>query len=525
MPLSPYTRTLAVLIVVFVAALLLWPGDIAPQHGYFMMGGLPLLVVAFTWSAVREASPFNERSFHRTLPGGDHRALRGALGLHALVFGGILLALLLHAVVLNVRWPGFRYLPSIIFPWLLALCGFTGIVATLRTAGLRWWLPASLALLVLGSASLVLAKGTLQEAPQGSRYPWMQTHYLIQGSFFAPLAAALLYPVFGWLIAFRRRKLAGLLGLVFTTALLPWVFYHGKFLPVTVQDLEAPVCALSATRKPLDGTTGKWPAVADMLEPVGLQEGEFGSIASMGLVWSYGVSDNCLFAELPQEAWWQSRAGAEQREERKQRSAWFGKTGGRIVWGEAGIWEHLSGLLPAHQSFEHFDPKSQDAKLGCFAEAGPGNALWDRPWELKLQGPLRWQGVGTCKAASGGSFRLPQGGVLELQPYIDSGDRIAIRMSCRRATSLIGYGTLSKSVDVQNLMLALVDESGKQAFALGKVQVLAQRRSLTVLTDDLFWHSQPENAGRLSLLRGGTLYVFQPVWTPSRFRTFRLSPP
>jgi len=535
MPHHPFTRTLAILVVLLVAVLLLWPGEVGTRYGFLILGPLPLIMAAFTWSAVRGASPFNEYGFHRTLPGGDREAFRRVLGIHGVVFGGILLVLLVHAAISNVRWAELLYAIAVIFLPLTAFCGLVGTLATISATGRLWRVPAWLAVsfAYAGSWYLVMRLGGGQMG--------LSHHYYLSGLRCMLLAGALLYPVCWWAVAVRRRKHEGFSAAVILAVLLPWIAYCLNFFHVSEGSYKPPVSSLSATRKPLPGMPEDWPKVDDMLELSGLQEGEFGRIVSLS-----SRANRYLRGDSPRRAeFGELSPGAKlqgwtwpQGGNWAQSQAWFGKSGGRIVWGEAGIFQHLRGQLPAHETFGHFDqrgdnpvsrpPTWPDTKLLCFVWDEKPEVLSNGPWQLELDGPLRWEAVGHCKAASGGRFRLSIGGVLTMQPLLVDYGEVTLRFRYRGGLFEPGFqwfGEPDEFADPGNLRLLLIDESGKRAFALGDTIPSGIRYGMLGATEEQVWSLWPEDPERVELLRGGTLYIFRAVWTKAAARDLQLPPP
>lgn len=542
MPHSPVTRFLAFLVVAVAAILLLWPGEIQAAFGLILLGMSPLLVAVFTWSAVRDAPPFDTNAFHRTLPGGNREGFCRVLGMHAWVFAGISLLLLAYAAIYNVGWPDFLYSLFVVLLPLMAICGLTGTLEALGGAGRGWRIPAWLVMLLLYGGSIAAAvmfpasKGSMGLGRDGE-----PIRYYLPGVRCGLLAAAFGFPFCWWLVAVCRRKLSGFLGLVLTGASLPWVVAYVDFFPAPVPHPELlEPSYIGATRKPLDKSWkgwGRWPAVAEMLEPTGLQEGEFGRIESMALPpGDFQEGGTCWFAELPAEAWVHGSVPTAQRTAAGQHQAWFGKSGGRIVWGEAGLWEHLASQLPAHQSLERFDRKAEGTRaewpgtsLGCFLGNDEAiDLIAQRPWNLQLRGPVHWEAIGSCKAASGARFRLAQGGVLDVAPLAVDYWKATLAFSYRGTRFAPGpawFGKAGGSTGPRELMLLLMDESGTRAYALGSTHWDGSVSSAMDPRERQFWSAAPEDTARVNLLRGGTLYLFQPVWTRTQAGGVFLFPP
>ena len=538
MPHSPLTRILAVLIVVLLAFLFLWPGETQSFYGSYLLGALILIVGAFTWNVVRGASPFHEHGFHRTLPGGPREAFRRVLGIHGIVFGAILLILLAHAAINNVRWRDLVYTVVNVFLPLTALCGLVGIMASLGSSGERKWrIPAWLAVFAAWLLSASLMGTWLRQHPAHSLPP----HYL-SGWRSALLSAAILFPFLWWLTAVCRRRLIGLLGTASVAALLPWIINYANFLQVPESFAESPVSPLSASRKPLEETARDWPEVTDMLEFSGLGEGDFGEITSLTFKrtdersWPRGRQTYyaCWFGEVAKESRLKPENWGPDLDQARLK---FGKSGGQIVWGESGIFQHLRTLLPAHESFEPFEkprfpvgassPWPETKWVGCLMHEPP-EVLASQPWNLRLEGPQRWDLIGNCKTASGGRIRLPQGGVLHVKPLIRSYSIVTLDFSYSGAALSPDYpwfGEPGGSGVPQELMLVLIDESGKQAFALGSARLSSRTHTLLGRRDHHAWTRSIDDSAREELLARGTLYLFQAVPSRTAFKSLDLLPP
>lgn len=539
MPHHPLTRILAVLIVVLAAVLLFWPGEIKPVYQPFILGTMPVFVAAFTWNAVRGTSPFNEYGFHRTLPGGDRAAFRRVLGIHGMLFAGILLALLGYAALYNLRWPDLAYALAFIFLPPTAFCGLIGTLATLGSAGRRWRIPVWGGLVLAYVASWALLGKLHSHDPRP--LPGPLEHYYLSGERCALLVAVLVLPLCWWLVARHRRKLSALLGTFAIAVLIPWIHEYWNFVLVPPAAYARPLTTLNAVRKPLPADLQEWPMAPRMLDLGGLQEGEFGRLHSMEVpLTKASLRQGSLrvfqrdrwpatFAELPTETWVQiSKPG--RRMGQMRGSAWYGMSGGQLVWGQAGVWQHLRKSLPAHQSFEFFDDASGglSLELGCFVEGGEPSVLALQPWQLSLDGPLRWEAIGHCKATSGGQFRLPRGGVIRMGPLVVEEKRVSLRLRHRGAPFGDGFpwfGEARELADPETLMLLMMDKSGTRAFALGRTYPEYRHYPLGEHYQQQLWTTSAGDPERVNLLRGGTVYVFQAVWSRTTARGLELPAP
>jgi len=546
MPHSPFTRILAVVIVVLSAAVLLCPwvlsplAGISPWVGFLLSGILMVSPVVFTWTTALQCSPFNERAFHLTLPDGRSRAFRRVLGLHAMVFVAISLCLIAYAAISNSRWPDAVHAVLAFLLVLTAVCGAVGTAVTLGTASRKRGITALVLAVLLGVGSCYLLDWVHRR--DGFGWSWPRGSYYLSGTRCAVLIAALGYSFTWWWAVMRRNKTGSLLGVVLIGISLPWIGTHANFVPVPEADAQAPTFALAATRKAVPDTTTKWAKITDMLELSGLEEGEFSTISALELAEERGRLQACGFQEVRKGISPQERDLGE-KNVWQQRNTWFGKSGGRIVWGSQDLWKHLEGQLPPHETVKYFADfgwrsagEWPETDLICFTApdrrnwmgSGTESTLSGATWKLSLSGAVRWEIVGSCKLASGASFRPPQGGVLSVLPLEERNGNAVIRIAFRAPAFgpvFHWFGGKPEFADPGKLRLMLLDEAGSRAYVLGELSPEDARNpspSGSGTSPSTWWW-----AGRDSenVLRRGTLYLFQPRASRYHEASLELPPP
>jgi hypothetical protein len=133
MPRSPLTWFIALAIVLFHALALFVQrtGEMPVMDS--ALGATCLLVILLGWSATRDAPPFSDRAFHRTLPPGDGVAFRSVLAIHLLVLLGISVVIAIYCLYFNFGWESvgrgtvFLTLPLAIF---MAIFGIGAAIAS-----------------------------------------------------------------------------------------------------------------------------------------------------------------------------------------------------------------------------------------------------------------------------------------------------------------------------------------------------------------------------------------------------------
>ncbi len=520
MPHSPFTRILAFFIVAGFALALLWPDDRAHVWGWYAMFSLPIVIGLFTWSAVRDAPPFDDNAFHRTLPPGDGTAFRKVLIIHLAILGGIALSVLVYCWIHNFGWQTISYGIAVLTVPVWAWMAANGIAASLSTSrehGLTWGYIAIFGILVLSAAWLYWLR--IGFAPD--RAP---TVYLTPLRTMT-LTAIFLYPLIWWLVAAKRRSALGMALGAAIGALMPWLYTYGNFIkaPLDWERSRAPRSHVIITRKVADLRAEKWLPVEDLLAVSGLKQGEFVSMEFFSIDGSPVTLMEVSSAVEGEGLTAVRTAGTAGLSER-----------GAVVWGEAGIRSYLRNQAPDHESFEYWhDHQVHPTRLiilgpGKSAEIPrsllPPDVKWteeqfsQRKWKVLDGVTYRFESLGSVDAATGGGFRLPGEGTVRLSPVLEREGRYRISAEytlpdLSRADGPWFSIHVSDSGFVSPRIIA-VDDAGKQAFALdsfrhsGSMEMfLGQSREWRF---DLGEANTAEWAARIELLRGCRLHVFWP---------------
>ena len=216
MPFSIPTRLLGALIAAGFACALLAPSPEAMAWGKAASPVLALLLPWFTLRAVREAAPFDDRAFHRTLPVSDALALWRIVRLHLWVVGAAGVAVALRAGHFNLSWPTAIWGMAAVALPLLALSSYAGFLASLlipwhRRAG---WIVFFLAVL---PASLWSAGILPHSEPR-----WLDGMPAF-GLHRVSTTILLVFPALWWLVAVRRRARVPVFLAAATAVLAPWI--------------------------------------------------------------------------------------------------------------------------------------------------------------------------------------------------------------------------------------------------------------------------------------------------------------
>lgn len=477
MPHSPFTRWLAITIVVLFGTGFFWRNDTLRDWSPMLIPALFLLLMIFAWSAARGAPALDDEAFHRTLPPGDGAAWRRVAGLPIVLLGIIGLLVISYCIHRNFDWKTQLSGALWLTVPLWALMSGTGIAGTFSTARGGWK--------VLGPA-LVLAGpclGILLLFKLWVPHRIEESHTAVTA-----ITAAVVYPAIWWLVAVKRQVISGGLLVVWTGALIPWLQVHGDFVPMP-QPLEIVVPAepemlpedspWRLTRKRVDDTV-EWLGMEDLIEVEGLSTGEF-----------LRLSGPRYFSEVDEE-------GSDDPSHSAYQWTYIAQdTGGRILWGEEAVWSLLRSKLPAHESFSVMRAKEvgptkvsirnpnyrslRDEELD--EESAPARTLMKAalrfddfntlPWYVALRAGVDWRDGGSFELGKGGRYRLPGGGVVEVPPLTyPNGDRVVVvRRYHENPTQAekLWFGRPLPAYDEDDTpRLLLFDEARKQVIALGK---------------------------------------------------------
>ncbi len=427
MPHSPFTRFFGLAIVLAYALALLCLDDHSYLWGWKGMLALPFAIGIFTWSAVRNAAPFDDLSFHRTLPPGDGFAFRRVLMIHGMVLAGITLAMTAYCWVLNFGWQVMSYGILVLTLPMWALMAANGIATSLsitRQWGKTWGYIAIFVVPVFTATGLYYVRGLFNPEEHGKFY------------FSAPRAMALtgaaLYPLVWWLVSVKRHPVLGFgLGAAIS-GWMPLIYIYGGFFAVPEGDRwELPVSShVTIARKADIPAEGKWIAADDVLTISGLRPGEFISH------WNFWVKSGSDVMHKRVEHWVIPDDPAEAVAGAVRGPMIAGRfEGERIEWGERAVWNHLRKQIPSHNTFGLWDKKLNTPAHVAFLR--PGESALSRPtegdsdsrgsrpkltaeeftsatWQQYAAGVFRLEKVGEIDMASGGTCRLPGGGILKV---------------------------------------------------------------------------------------------------------------
>jgi len=234
MPYSPFTRLMAVLLVLGYALGLLYPDDRAYVWGWYAMSCLPVLLAVFVWTSVKDAPPFDDQAFHRSLPPGPGYAFWTVLRIFLVILAGIAVAVGVYCSIFHFGWRaisfGIAALTLPVFGY-LAACAIAASVASSREHTKIWGWLAVLAVPVFSAAIADRLVDPSEQLPQQSG--------LFYFSHFRTMTAAgvILYPLIWWLVAVRGRRALGMAFVVLTGFLMPWLYLQGDFFPLSEAQL------------------------------------------------------------------------------------------------------------------------------------------------------------------------------------------------------------------------------------------------------------------------------------------------
>lgn len=530
MPHSPFTRYYGFAIVAAYFLALLWPSDHVYLWGWQTMVLLPLVFGIFTWSTVRNAPPFDDLAFHRTLPPGDGFAFRRVIMIHALVLAGIALAVVAYCWVFNFDWRVMSYgILALTMPvWaLMAASGIAASLSSSRQWGKTWGYIAMFVVPVFSATLLYSIRSYLDPEVRGN------FHFSALRAM--TLSGALLYPLVWWLVAVRRRPALGFgLGSAIG-ALMPWIYIYGGFVKAPERDgwEQSGKSHVTISRKAAIPAKGKWIPVDDVISISGLRPGEFIDHFNFWLRIRDGNVHSLGFYEIPDDPT-QADAGA------KYIDMMVGRFEGEgIEWGERAVWNHLRKQIPSLETFDYSDQKPDAPMHRAFLR--PGESLIQlshdgKPHEYRptmtaeeftsstwksSRSVFRMEKVGELDAATGGTCRLPGGGIVKVSKLQQEDRRFSISFRQYYQDLWHADGPWFEAHDVNRNWgsepwVIAVDESGKHAFALSPleyVNTLAPKILLGQVLERVFNAGEAktrEEIARMETLRHCKLHVFWP---------------
>ena len=554
MPHSPFTRFLATVIVALYALALLWPDDRAYVWGWYAMASLPIILGVFTWSAVRSAAPFDDRSFHRILPPGDGHAFFRVLWIHLLVLAGISLAVLIHCWSYNFGWQAMTYGIAMLTIPVWAFISATGLACSLASSTQHWRSMGWIAIFAMPLFSWAM----MYWARSGFDPEWPNRDVYFPQLRGVVLAAAGLYPLIWWLAAVARKRGLGILFGSATGALLPWLYVYGGFVKAPSSDdlyklaeksQERISSTLKLTRKPLPENPPPWIPISDLLSAEGLAEGDF-----VYLTWFLNPPDVEKRAYMPtyevRDEMVPENGGVRYVELTVQRS------NGVIGWGQDSFWQGMRSQFPGDYKFEYWD-RSLNRPSSPLVVMKPGrvvnhaqgphtgermfgykNLTLERfksePWTIRVLPPAKWQLLGESETTHGKSFRLPHGGVIKMMPLeLEDGGhfKIKFRHFDEELWQADGpwFGDARRYQTAwTDLRIVIADDASRTLFAVDALsygqnsKIMLGRSSLSSF--DAGANDSPEQTKRIEMLRHARVYVFL-MEAKGPFEEFELPPP
>lgn len=529
MPHSPFTRYLGLAIVATYFLPSLWLDQSAYLWNRQLMVILTLVIGIFTWSAVRNAAPFDDLAFHRTLPPGDGYAFRRVLMIHGMVLAGIALSVVAYCWVLNFGWQLMAYRTLILtipVSALMAACGVATSLSSSRQWGKAWGYIAIFVVPGLSAAWLYWQYHNFDPVVPGDFYLNTQRTMVLTG--------AVLYPLIWWLVAAKRRLALGYIFGAATGTLIPWISIYGGFFEIqrSYAEYGGGDLHVKISRKENLPAEGKWLPVERILNVEGLREGEF-LLASVleghSYLNTFEISDD------------PAQAGSGVLVSGEDPPICVGRfEGEHLSWGKKALWKYLSKQVPHHEVFGFWNQELD--RPTHLAILRPGESVIRRPatgdkffkpyecrnsdafsdrWSFDPLNVCRMDKVGEVDAATGGNCRLPEGGILRVNALYQNGGHFSIsfrhyfmssggidELSFDSCGEYWGYG-------LEPWVIA-VDESGKHAFALtplGHKDGDSEGVMLSTVFERYFNAGEAktrEDVARMEMLRHCKLHVFWP---------------
>lgn len=527
MPLSPITRFLGLAIVAAYALALLWPVRHVDLLGPEVWVALPFIMGFFAWSAVRDAAPFDDRAFHRTLPPGDGFAFWQVLSLHAWVLIGIALSVVIYCRVFNFGWQVMSYGILALTAPVCAFMGAGGVAASLSSSRQwgRTWGYIAIFMVPLFSATVLY--GVHRHLPPEERGDFYLSSHRTMA-----VTGALLYPLVWWLVAVRRHWWTGLVLGSALGALFPWIYIYGGFVPPE-ETRDEPILAkshITLTRNPMIPTENKWLPLENLISISGLREGEY--------FYSDGISCGKKFLHSFEAA----DDLAPDHVKPYPSTIYSGKIDNKVIWGKTAIWDAASRQIPHIETFGYWNRKfgipTQLATLNAgksdIITPAEGDASFEpheirtgmtkedftsETWTVRYGVVMRTEEVGVVDASTGGRCRLPEGGVIQVSSvYQESGSySISFRVisdGLRRDD----YPWFEPKQDGwwREPWVIAVDESGKHAYALAQLKFVSRKHDEVMLgnVSNFYFNAGEaktrEDLARMEMLRRCKLHIFRP---------------
>ncbi|MEK7951587.1 hypothetical protein [Luteolibacter soli] len=564
MPYSPFTRFLGCVLVVLAALALLWPDDRTLQWAAYGTGAVAILLMVFTWSAVRNSPPLDDQAFHQCLPEGVSRAFFRTVWIHLLVLAGVAVVVLVYCGVWNFSWRAASYGVAMLTLPVWALMSAMGVASSASSSRQAWKSAAWFAIFAMPLFSwgllYVLNDGVEKYVPEEVYFPPVRT---------LVLTGATLYPLVWWLVAARKRRRLGLVLGGATGALLPWLWIYGDFAKVPVEEKKPgaeevvflsdgprPLLAdgrITVTRKPFQERAERWIPMEDLVEVKGMAEGE-----QVGVMLSIGEESS---KERERLYTWEVRdeTRAKERGVRYVEAIALNR-GGKVVWGAGPRNEGIRAQLPPVETFEYWDgrlnqafpqpvianpavadfqPASKDEERRPFSyRYVTAEAFRTKPWSAWVSTRSAWKLLVSCAVSEGASVRLEHGGRLEVVPLsvmADAGPRWpaqakspspagsnhGIELRCSYEDLWVADGPWFGKDTVQtwsgmDVLMVIIDETGKHAYLSDELDFGGDGKLLLGRYDRRIFDAgagdTPESLQRIEMVRKGRVYVFASQW-------------
>ena len=526
MPRSPLTWFIALAIVLFhaVALFLQRKGDF-PVMGS-ALGATFVLAALLGWSATRDAPPFSDRAFHRTLPAGDGTAFRSVLAIHLLVLAGITMVTAVYCLYFNFGWTSVGHgIVLVTLPLGVFMTIFCTSAAIATSQGIARFLGFPLILGVpLCSLWLLPWRPIIGVEPTSSEDPLIVTA-AIAGTF---------YLAVWWLVSVRHRKIFAMVVAAIFGLWLPWipdVFAEAgrrtRKAPAEVVAADPGKAPVNWRRKIFSDPAGDWIPVSQVLDVTGLKQGE---VARMKYLWVGGRSKRTKAWEIGMP--W---------DEESSLDASIAKDGS-LQWGRAALLESLREQLPPFDHITQMHPNRDPSGPSVLMFKKPNDApmrkgspplytgysmaeFRDERWRADVEA-FRYDLAGIMNLPLGGSCRVPMGGrifadiVKGEDPIPDS---IVVRYCIPTPTGSRGW--ISRGQDAPPAMMVVIDGNGEQAHAAELVSDQSYWGRLWLgLVHRWSFQLTGRNAGLIQTLEGGRVYFFLPSEI-SQLRSEILPPP
>ena len=398
--------------------ILLWPSREVQAWGASALFALPLLVWLLTSRAVRDAPPFDDRAFHRTLPPGDRYAFWRVVRFHLFGFAGIAAIVAAYCWLNNLGWLEVIWGIAVVMIPATAGVSVFGVVSSLSTSRQHWagWPYINI--------MLIPAIPSLWFVFRIWKLDGMAALAIMI------LACSLFFPFIWWLVGARgRRKIGTILGMivVFICPLF-CVFLQplDSILQKSRQAQKQSASAITIRRVSSERFEGldieEANHIFEHIEVIGLEEDEF--------IWI-----NCIFTEYDPK--WYLRVIPNGHLVRVN-EAFATASDGRAVPGSESFSRVFSREMPASQMLQR---TSQSHSIFSSLLYPTGHSInrshaidqqkmdlangYARPWLLS-GGVFKWRKLADFKASDGGRCWLPHNGGIQVMPIEEASEKVML---------------------------------------------------------------------------------------------------